>query len=79
MLRPNAWPKILENENECVLLDIGDGKKFPLPSGYGTLLLSYQYKCLHFAIHCWRWFHFVHLGLLQKISTPTFNPVKFVS
>lgn len=41
-LKPKVWPQILENVWECVLFDTGDDIKFPLPSGNGILLLSYE-------------------------------------
>ena len=42
-LRPKVWPKILENVKECVLLDIGDGKKFLLPENFRNLLVTELY------------------------------------
>ena len=68
-IKTKAWRKILENVRNASYLIQAMVKKFPLLSGYGTILLSYEYKCLHFAIHCWRWFHSVHLGILQNNST----------
>ena len=79
-LKPNAWPKILENVKECVLLDIGEGKNFryllvtELYYFHMNIINACTLRCTvgsGFILSIWGFYKIAVLSI--------FDPVKFIS